>query len=1321
MTKFFRLVCATCIACTLHFSVSAQSLSINTDGSTADASALLDVKSTAKGILVPRMNKTERNAIASPATGLMVFQNAPDSVGFYYYNGTSWLWLATANSNVGWLTTGNAGIDPTNNFLGTTDANSLRLRYNNIFSGQINDSTTYLGYKAGLTNPALAHNIGIGPAALQNNTTTYNIAIGDSALYGNTAGGVIGIGYRALMMNNAFDNIAIGYNALDSNTTGNRNVAIGNHALRKNKTGNVSVAIGYGALANSVGVFNTAVGDASLFNSTTGYSNTAIGSNVMGFNTSGYANTAMGVNSMFNNVAGFSNTAIGYQSLFLNDSTSGNTAVGLYSMYSHKKNTNNTAVGLEVMQYDSAGSLNTAAGWRALRNNKSGVENVAFGVGALEQNTSGSYNVTAGRSAGFFNDSSDYTTSIGHSALAYSNRSYTTALGAFAGNFNSYSSTNITQGAENTMLGYSALTGNAFGSQNVAIGFKAAAIFEPNTFYSGTSPSRNVAIGDSAYNQGRGNDVVAIGYRALSKSTTNHHQSVAVGSRALLNAIASYPNTAVGYSSQDSATTAGANTSLGSYSLMSNKIGGNNTAIGNAAMMEAYNPSGFAYPYDNTAVGNDALRLTRYYGHVAVGAGALRNDTSGVYNTAIGNVSMYNNLSGSVNVGVGVSTLRSNTTGSGNTALGANNMYNHKTGDYNTSAGYESMFTDTTGSLNTAIGWRSLRYVGNGYENTALGVGTLEFTDSAYANTAVGRGALIGSFASTSDLTFNTVMGWYAGANMSNVYEATAIGMQAGYNNRGYQNTFIGANSGVGFSGSNVTGIENTGMGAYTLSFNNTGKSNTGVGLGALYGNRSGNGSVAVGTRALANGNSYSYNIAIGDSAMYGNNADENVAIGTFSMRNNNTGTQNTTLGNYALQITNTGNYNVAIGHQALQVSNANGNTAVGFTAGSTNTSGTFNTLLGYNADVSASNFTNAAAIGSNAFVAQSNSMVLGSINGINGAVATVNVGIGENTPNARLHIKRNGTGGSIYHGSSSMIIEDNTSSYVQFSNPTANETGFLSGNALTSIRSAIIFTADSSVQLRAGGNTTRIHVDNNGFIGIGTTAPLTKLHIYESTSTSVNLRVASVSTSFEPGIELMKTGAGSDWRIKTATTGNLVFTRSVDDLVTPIDEYEMSSTSLRPFTDGSNTLGTATNRWSTVYSTVGAINTSDARDKENISDLNYGLNEIMKLRPVSFTWKENPQWGKKIGFIAQEVKPVLSEVVQVGTLKNKIEAKNDQGNSLTPNSDKLGIYYSDIIPVTVKAIQEQQLLINKQQRTIDNQQKAIAELMERIKKLENK
>ena len=68
---------------------------INTDNSSPDSSAMLDVQSTTKGMLIPRMTFTQRNSIASPANGLMVYQT--DSVtGFYYYNGT--LWTAFAGS-----------------------------------------------------------------------------------------------------------------------------------------------------------------------------------------------------------------------------------------------------------------------------------------------------------------------------------------------------------------------------------------------------------------------------------------------------------------------------------------------------------------------------------------------------------------------------------------------------------------------------------------------------------------------------------------------------------------------------------------------------------------------------------------------------------------------------------------------------------------------------------------------------------------------------------------------------------------------------------------------------------------------------------------------------------------------------------------------------------------------------------------------------------------------------------------------------------------------------------------------------------------------
>src|ERR1043165_3168461 len=56
---------------------------------TPNSSSLLDITSTAKGVLVPRMNKTQRDAIATPATGLLIYQTN-STPGFYYYSGTAW-------------------------------------------------------------------------------------------------------------------------------------------------------------------------------------------------------------------------------------------------------------------------------------------------------------------------------------------------------------------------------------------------------------------------------------------------------------------------------------------------------------------------------------------------------------------------------------------------------------------------------------------------------------------------------------------------------------------------------------------------------------------------------------------------------------------------------------------------------------------------------------------------------------------------------------------------------------------------------------------------------------------------------------------------------------------------------------------------------------------------------------------------------------------------------------------------------------------------------------------------------------------------------
>lgn len=107
----------TFIAFILAFTVNAQ-VAINDDGSDAHASAKLEIKSTEGGILIPRMTFGERNAIGSPATGLLIYQ-IDNNPGFYYYNGTAWTPIGSDGDD--WSLTGNSGTNPATNFIGTTD------------------------------------------------------------------------------------------------------------------------------------------------------------------------------------------------------------------------------------------------------------------------------------------------------------------------------------------------------------------------------------------------------------------------------------------------------------------------------------------------------------------------------------------------------------------------------------------------------------------------------------------------------------------------------------------------------------------------------------------------------------------------------------------------------------------------------------------------------------------------------------------------------------------------------------------------------------------------------------------------------------------------------------------------------------------------------------------------------------------------------------------------------------------------------------------------------------------------------------------------
>ena len=91
----------------------------------------------------------------------------------------------------------------------------------------------------------------------------------------------------------------------------------------------------------------------------------------------------------------------------------------------------------------------------------------------------------------------------------------------------------------------------------------------------------------------------------------------------------------------------------------------------------------------------------------------------------------------------------------------------------------------------------------------------------------------------------------------------------------------------------------------------------------------------------------------------------------------------------------------------------------------------------------------------------------------------------------------------------------------------------------------------------------------------------------------------------------------------------------------------------------------------------------SDIKLKKNVEDLNYGLKDVLNIRPVSFDWKEKRNGKHDIGFIAQEIEKIIPEVVsEVDTLNTEEKHKT--------------VDYAKLTSVLIKAVQEQQEQINE-------------------------
>ncbi|HVE56992.1 MAG TPA: tail fiber domain-containing protein [Pyrinomonadaceae bacterium] len=233
------------------------------------------------------------------------------------------------------------------------------------------------------------------------------------------------------------------------------------------------------------------------------------------------------------------------------------------------------------------------------------------------------------------------------------------------------------------------------------------------------------------------------------------------------------------------------------------------------------------------------------------------------------------------------------------------------------------------------------------------------------------------------------------------------------------------------------------------------------------------------------------------------------------------------------------GGANSFFGASSGQNNTSGGNNAFfGDSSGLSNTVGGGNTILGVGANVTLNNLTNATAIGFRAAVGQSNSLVLGSINGVNNSLADTNVGIGTITPTQRLQV----VGNALFSGFVGIGLTNPT---YKFQVTDAGNNGLrvltqTAGGNVASFGGLGSFVVDTVAT--AGG---RLTILENGNAGFGTNSPAARLSV-SGGGFGANLFVTDsnvTATTFDLGNTSV---GGRTWRFQSmgssdaSRTGNL-------------------------------------------------------------------------------------------------------------------------------------------------------------------------------------
>ncbi len=392
----------------------------------------------------------------------------------------------------------------------------------------------------------------------------------------------------------------------------------------------------------------------------------------------------------------------------------------------------------------------------------------------------------------------------------------------------------------------------------------------------------------------------------------------------------------------------------------------------------------------------------------------------------------------------------------------------------------------------------------------------------------------------------------------------------------------------------------------------------------------------------------------LGSSLFLGRNAgfsnvgsnNKNLGVGINSLTKINNGTNNTAVGFNALSNSISNNSNTAIGSQSLFANVGDYNTATGSLTLRANTTGSYNTANGFQALNKNTTAINNTAIGAFAL----NENTTGKDNTAIGYQSLFKNTIGVNNTASGWSSLNENTQGNFNTADGYETLKNNSS---------GNSNTAIGARSLLSNTLGNYNTANGAFALNA--NTEGIKNTANGFQALFT---------------------------------------NTDGESNTASGANALFNNVTGDYNTAFGEEAMSNLTAGnnniaigynaqvPNSAGSNQIRIGDANITLAEVQIPWTSPSDKRWKNNIRTLPYGLNMVSQLKPVDYIRKNNDSKTREIGFIAQDVEVLLGKL-----------GYTDQGLLNTDDNGYLSLRYNDFIPVLVKSIQEQQVLIESLQK----------------------